>query len=82
MMTIWVIYAHPTDYPDKFVMREHTIENGKVTPTDYFRIANTLAQIRRFIPEGAQRVERQEDDEPQIFEWWFGKPEDEPEPSG
>jgi hypothetical protein len=79
MTTIWVIYSRPTDYPDSpFVVREHHIEKGKATPTDTLQTAKTLGEARRLIPDGAQRVKRDDGDEPQIVEWWFGRPQDEP----
>lgn len=76
MTKIWVIYKTPTDYPSNpFVMREHNIyrREGKRVgePTEKMRIGATLAEVRRSIPAGKQRVERRDDDEPQIVEWWF-----------
>jgi hypothetical protein len=78
MTKIWVIYAHPIDYPDSpFVVREHRIEKGRSVP-EAAHTADTLTRARRLIPPGAQRVPRAEGDEPQIVEWWFGRPENEP----
>lgn len=75
MMKIWVIYEKPTDFPDQFVMREHHIKGGKndraVTPTDNFYTADSIAELRRKIPAGKQKVLRHQDDEAQIVEWWF-----------
>jgi len=77
MIKIWVIYQAPSDFPDsRFVMREHHIRGGgkdkrEVTPTEHFHMADTLAELRRKVPAGKQKVLRHENDEPQIVEWWF-----------
>lgn len=76
MTKIWVIYRSPTDYPQHpFVMREHHIRrrDGKSVgePTEKIRAGDSLEDVRRSIPRGKQRVERREDDEPQIIEWYF-----------
>lgn len=72
MTKIWVIYDHPTDYPDSaFVVREHHVNNGKGKCTEHIGTADTLEHIRRQVPRGKMRVPRREDDPPQIVEWWF-----------
>jgi hypothetical protein len=77
MMKIWVIYERPTDFPDVgFVMREHHVQFAKtkdrvITPTEHFYTADSIAELRRRIPAGKQRMLRHEADEPQIVEWWF-----------
>jgi hypothetical protein len=75
MIKIWVIYERTTDFPDAaFVMREHHIKGGKpreVRPTEHFYTGDSLAELRRQVPAGRQRVPRTDDDEPQIVEWWF-----------
>jgi hypothetical protein len=77
MIKIWVIYERPKDFPDQFVMREHHIKGGKnggpneVRPTEHFYTADSIAELRRKVPAGKQRIERIEGDEPQIVEWWF-----------
>jgi hypothetical protein len=83
MTTIWVIYQRPTDYRQcPFVVREYNVEKGQSIPSGVLYTARTLQQARKCIPDGAQRVRRDDGDEPQIVEWWFGRPQDEPETSG
>lgn len=64
---IWTIYKHPTDYPDKFVARCFNYDR----PTTAFYVADTLEEIRRLIPQGLFRLDRDERDDPVIVECWL-----------
>jgi hypothetical protein len=67
----WVIYAHPRDYPDKYVMRRWDISGSVMIATDETAFANTLAEIRECVPQGLFRLERFENDDPCIVEVWL-----------
>jgi len=72
MRKIWVIYKNPTDFPTvPFVMRQHIMADGKVTPTDKTWQGSTLASVRSLVPKGKTKMNRAEADERQIVEWWF-----------
>jgi len=67
----WVIYDHPRDYPDKFVMRRWEIGRGLVMATDDMALADTLEEARAQVPAGRYRLEREADDDPVIVEMWL-----------
>jgi hypothetical protein len=64
---IWTIYDHPSDFPDKFVARCFHYDK----PTEAFLLADTLDEIRRLIPQGLYRLDRQPNDDPVIVETWI-----------
>lgn len=64
---IWTIYKHPSDYPDKFVARCFNFNR----PTTAVYTADTLEEIRRLIPQGLFRLERDPNDDPVIVEVWI-----------
>lgn len=71
---MFVIYRHPRDYPDKYVVRRWWIGRtpGKPQPdTDRFFVADTLEGVRAHIPPNFFRIERDPNDEPQIVECWI-----------
>ncbi len=67
----WVIYAHPRDYPDKYVMRRWNIYGDAMVPSDEMALADTLVEIRKCVPWGLFRLERFEDDDACIVEVWL-----------
>lgn len=67
VLELWTIYDNPKDYPGLFVARK--FEYDKPTK-DYFT-ANSLEAIRELIPKNLTRLNRFEDDEPQIVEVWL-----------
>lgn len=72
MRPIWVIYKNPIDFPNvAFVMRQHYLDKGKVIPSSKTWQASTLARVRAQLPKGKTKMERSEQDEPQIVEWWY-----------
>ena len=66
---IWVIYTHPTDYPEHFVVRVF----WGLTPETQQRLAKTLFEARQMvIAEGAcARIERADRDAACIEETWI-----------
>ena len=70
-MSQWVVYDHPRDYPDVFVMRRWKILDGVVLATDEVKTAATLKEIRALVPPGLYRLSRFEDDDPCIVEVWL-----------
>ena len=73
-MEMFVVYARPRDYPDKFVVRRWWIGRTPGEPeadADWFRLADTLEEVRAHIPAWCVRLERDPNDEPQIVECWL-----------
>jgi hypothetical protein len=69
-LAMFVVYRHPKDYPDKFVVRRWDIFHGKAIPTQWVRTAESLEQIREEIPPGLARILRDPTDDPSIVECW------------
>jgi hypothetical protein len=71
-MEMFVVYARPKDYPDKFVVRRWWITPGKPEPdADWVYVAETLEEVRAKVPGWCVRLERNPQDEPQIVECWI-----------
>lgn len=70
MLEIWTVYAHPRDYPDKFVARKCLVATTVQLTHDMF-VADTLAEIRSLLPPGLMRLDRFPEDDPVIVEVWL-----------
>lgn len=70
-MSQWVIYDHPRDYPDKFVLRRWDIVGSKVIPTDKIAFAKTLPEIQAKVPKNLYCMGRFANDDPCIVEVWL-----------
>lgn len=66
-LSIWTVYAHPSDFPDCYVARRFVRE----TPTDDVLVAPTLNELRMMLPPGLYRMPRNEFDEVNIVEVWI-----------
>lgn len=68
----YVIYDHPKDFPDKFVVRKWIIGSGVVTPqVGLFAQADTLEEARDALPFGLNQMPVFENDDPVIAEVWM-----------
>jgi hypothetical protein len=71
----WVIYDHPKDYPDNFVVRHWTIHlrigNARLVPDQDCLLANSLEEARGLIPFGFVRTPPFLGDDPVIVEVWI-----------
>lgn len=70
-LTIWTIYERPQDYPDGYVVRPWIIGRDGIPHPGAGIQAGDLATARAAIPDGLIRMERADDDEPQILETWI-----------
>ncbi|QSM01283.1 hypothetical protein QDA08_gp89 [Microbacterium phage NoodlelyBoi] len=70
---IWAytIYDHPSDYPEKFVLRAWLIKDGMVTAYEPVGLADTLEDARALVPNGRRPIARLQDDDPCIVESWI-----------
>jgi len=65
------IYHNTEDYPNLFSIREFfSIKNGIVKGC-VLATAETLHEIRKFVPKGMVKSGRAHDDEPQLVETWI-----------
>jgi hypothetical protein len=67
----WVIYNHPRDYPDHFVLRRWDIFAGDCVPSPDAVLAGTLEEIREHVPPGLYCLQRFANDDPSIVEVWI-----------
>ncbi|MFL1449166.1 hypothetical protein ACI77O_12295 [Pseudomonas tritici] len=68
--SIWVVYDHPIEYPDKFVGRRWEVkpEHG---PTEDILLADSVDALRQQLPAGLIRLPRNVADNPSIVETWI-----------
>lgn len=74
----WVVYDHPKDHPDKWVLRRWRVLGGSV-PEGVERIqadgeailGDSLDDVRKHIPEGSLNLGRFPGDDPVIHEVWM-----------
>lgn len=65
----FVIYDHPTDCPDAFVVREWSVSAAGPRPLGA-QTAPTLDDARELVPEGLVNVGRTPQDDHKIVEVW------------
>lgn len=68
-LLMWVIYKHPGDYPDHYVVRRFVCGVTEV-PDRSCQVAGTLEAARALVPAGKTNIGRQPEDPPQIAEVW------------
>ena len=71
---IWVVYDHPTDYPDDYVARKFTVthKDDKGTPTDEILVSKRLEDIREVMRfKRLIAIARFTVDDPKIIETWL-----------
>ena len=67
VLTMWTVYDHPRDYPDKWVLRAWDMPGGR---RETVETADTLEEIRAKIPPSLFRAPRNPGDDPAIYETW------------
>lgn len=71
-MTHWVIYKHPKDHPDKYVLRASYITDANNIILDPMAWAHTDVEVlRNIVPPGLARMHRHPGDDPAILEVWL-----------
>jgi hypothetical protein len=67
-----IIYDHPRDYPDHFVVRRWFIDfKGVSAERRPLCVCETLEQARKSIPMGCVCFKRNAGDDPVIVETWM-----------
>jgi hypothetical protein len=73
-LTMWTVYKHPSDYPDKYVARQFIVVGG-VGPkaTHSIMVAEDLEALRDVLAFEMHLVclMRNEEDDPVIVETWL-----------
>ena len=71
-MTQWVIYKHPKDHPDHYVLRASYITDAHNIMVDPMAWKHKNVEVlRAIVPPGLVKLERHEDDDPAILEVWL-----------
>lgn len=72
VLSMWVVYGHPRDYPAKYVVRKWRVQPGGAIEMaqEPWCVADTIEAARESLPTGLYRLERQENDDPAIMEVW------------
>jgi hypothetical protein len=74
LLTLWVVYDHPRDFPDHVVVRRQFVMQSSTTPitsADIGGVYDDLDQARADIPHGHFCIGRFPDDDPVIVETWI-----------
>lgn len=69
-LSIWTVYERPLDHPEKFVARRW-IATQQPSPTDDVLFADDLDSLRKMMPSGLVKMQRQQGDDPVIVETWI-----------
>jgi len=68
-LLMWTVCASPSDFPGKVTARPSSLFAGK--PVDFVLVADSLAGIRKMLPPGLVKIEREPNDDPVIVEVWM-----------
>ncbi|RYX80903.1 hypothetical protein EON83_26535 [bacterium] len=71
MSILYVIYDHPADYPNHYVVRQFYITKEGPHPAKAATLHDTLEAARATIPHGMKNLGRQPDDDPILSEVWM-----------
>ena len=71
VLTLWVIYESPSDYPGKVVVRRQHATHGAVDIDLEAWVFDTLAEARKAIPPDLQNSGRYDTDDPAVVEVWI-----------
>ena len=72
-LRMYVVYDHPSDYPEFYVVRRHVAGRGglRVDPTPMF-VTDDLAKVREGMKRlGLHCLKRHPSDDPVIIETWL-----------
>lgn len=73
-MEQWVIYDHPSDFPNHVVVRCWKIGPGTIEATSHVSLCSSIRKARQVVaanyPDG-YRLKRQPGDDPCIVEVWI-----------
>lgn len=67
----WVIYDHPRDFPENWVVRSYEITAQSIRPAKFVQLFDSLAEARAALPTGLYNFGRSSVDPPVIVEVWI-----------
>lgn len=72
-LIMWVVYDHPSDFPDEYVARKHVVlSGGAYGPTPEIMLSRSLDELRDGLEAlGLVHLDRMEGDDPVILETWL-----------
>lgn len=72
-LPIWVVYDHPSDWPDYFVARKHVVlPGGTYGPTEEMILEKDIDRLRAALEaRGLVHLDRMEGDDLVIMETWL-----------
>lgn len=71
-LPLWVVYDHPSDFPDRYIARQRTVGIAGDQPTDRVMVSLSLDSIRTALANlGLVCIPRHETDDPVIVEVWL-----------
>lgn len=69
---MWVIYKHPRDYPDKYVLRKQTAwRDGTITADEKAYTGDSIEEVRQHLPPGLYNLPLLPGEDPAIQETWI-----------
>ena len=73
VLEIWVVYDHPRDHPDFYIVRRQVATNTGAIQLDGQSVGfRDLATAQAWLQEkGLTRLDRYPDDDPVILETWL-----------
>ena len=72
LLSIWVVYDHPRDFPDEFIARRHETTAHGSRVTDEVLLSSSLDAIRdELAKRGLYCLTRVPGDDPKIVETWL-----------
>jgi hypothetical protein len=72
-LAMWVVYDHPTDYPNSFVARRFDVDAAGPKPSASIIIAPDLEKLQDVLEfeMGLVKLMRSPGDDPKIVETWL-----------
>ncbi|TAZ20728.1 hypothetical protein ELH77_19170 [Rhizobium ruizarguesonis] len=71
-LDIWTICERPSDFPDSFTARCHSVTSAGSEPTGLLLVADDIETLRKeMIRRGLTCISREPGDDPVIVESWL-----------
>lgn len=70
-LTLWVVYKHPKDHPNHYVIRRQIVSKGQVQFDRHCFLFQTLKEVHNFLPKCLTLLQPNPNDDPVIAEIWI-----------
>jgi hypothetical protein len=71
VLVVWVIYDHPKDFREGYVLRAQFADKGGITISSICWYADDPDKLRSILPPGVVFMPRQQGDDVAILETWI-----------